>query len=242
MQSIILAGGMGTRLRQVVDNKPKSMAEVEAKPFLEYQIEFLKQYGFTDLILCVGYLSEQIVDYFADGAQWGVSIQYALEGQSLLGTGGAIRNAERLIGGTFLVLNGDTYFNIDLHKLVQFHKGRRQEDDSILGTLAVTRVADSAAYGSVWIDNDNKCIGFAEKTSVLHPVHTVSAGIYVLEPAVLDLIPTGRRVSIERETFPFILSKDRALLGYLAEGFFVDIGTPAGYARFRSYVREMQEW
>lgn len=239
MQAIILAGGMGTRLRPVVDNKPKPMAEVAGRPFLEYQIGLLKRYGLTDLILCIGYLSEQIVDYFANGAQWEVSIQYALEEQSLLGTGGAIKNAERLIKGTFLVLNGDTYFDIDLQKLIQFHESKRHQDVSILGTLAVVEVTNSAAYGSVWMDNESRIVGFAEKATGCSPVHTVSAGVYVLEPAVLEFIPSGKRVSIERETFPLILSKGRNLLGYIAEGFFVDIGTPTGYARFQSHVREV---
>lgn len=239
MQSVILAGGMGTRLRPVVDNKPKPMAEVAGKPFLEHQIGLLKHYGLTDLILCIGYLSEQIVNYFADGAQWGVSIQYALEKQALLGTAGAIKNAERLIKGTFLVMNGDTYFDIDLQKLIQFHKTRRHQDANILGTLAVARVDNSAAYGSVWMDNESRIVGFAEKVTRCSSVHTVSAGVYVLEPEVLEFIPGGQKVSIERETFPLVLSKGGELLGCIAEGFFVDIGTPTGFACFQSYVREV---
>lgn len=239
MQAIILAGGMGTRLRAAVQDRPKPMAQVVSKPFLEYQFDLLKRDGITDLILCVGYLAEQIVDYFGDGRRWGIRIDYAFEREALLGTAGAIKNAAPLIQGPFLVLNGDTYFDLDLRQFIRFHEMQRCQDATVLGTLAVLEITDPTAYGSVWIDGQSRITSFAEKAVGSRPVNLISAGVYLLEPELLDLIPAGKKVSIERETFPAILKSDQYLLGYIAEGFFVDVGTPSEYIRFQNHIREV---
>jgi NDP-sugar pyrophosphorylase family protein len=239
MQTIILAGGMGTRLRGVVNDRPKPMVKVAGKPFLEYQIDVLKQYDLTDLILCVGYLSEQIVDYFGDGARWGIRIQYALEEYKLLGTGGAVKNAGALIGGTFLMVNGDTFFDLDLTQLIRFHERRKLKDANVLGTLSVVEVTDPSAYGSVWMNSEHRIVSFAEKAYARYTGQAVNAGVYVLEPAVLKFIPSGERVSIEKDTFPLILNEGGNLLGYVTSGSFIDIGTPEGYSRFQTYIGEM---
>lgn len=235
MKVLILAGGLGTRLRPLIRNRPKPMAEVAGKPFLEYQIEQLAAHGLKDLVLCVGHLSSHIRDYFGDGRDRGVHIEYAVEAE-LLGTAGAIKNARDFIEDTFLVLNGDSYLEADLGKLVEFHRHRRTGDSRTVGTVAMVGVEDTAAYGRLELNGDYRLTGFAEK--VESRAGWINGGIYCLEPAVLDLIPAGQVVSAEKETFPLILKKNLHLFGYPTQGFFVDIGTPEGYHRFCRYVEE----
>ena len=234
LQALILAGGLGKRLQPVVNDRPKPMANVGDKPFLEYQLEWLKRQDIDRLILCVGYRHQQIRDYFGDGERWGLHIAYSVE-EELMGTGGAIRRAEQYIQGPFLVLNGDTFFDIDLADLVNFHHANT-EVQGYVGSIALTEVEDTGSFGSVKLDNHNRITSFLEKkgndSSGGDISGLVNAGIYVLEPEILRFIPPDRKVSIERETFPAILESDGKLGGYRADGVFMDIGTPEGYVRF----------
>ncbi|GAH77332.1 unnamed protein product, partial [marine sediment metagenome] len=128
MKAVILVGGLGTRLRASLTDKPKSMAPILGKPFLGYQIEQLKKYGIKDIVLCVAYLADQIKDYFKDGVEFNVNIQYASE-KKLLGTGGALKNAEPYLDkGTFLALNGDSYLKINLSDFFQYHKKKNSSE------------------------------------------------------------------------------------------------------------------
>ncbi len=210
------------------------MAKVAGRPFLEYQINWLRRHSITQVVLCVGHRAEQIQAYFQDGSRWHISIFYAVE-RKPLGTAGAIRNAASLIEGTFLVLNGDTFMDIDLGELVEFHRVQKEQDSRNLGTLALYNTNDVMSYGAVDLANDGRIVRFQEKAI---PVDSrfINAGFYVLEPRILDLIPGGRKVSIERETFPLLLEKGWHLYGYPTHGYFVDIGTPEGFARFKDYI------
>lgn len=243
MQALILAGGLGTRLRSIVNNTPKPMAQLNSKPFLEYQLEFLKHHHITEFIFCVGYLHHAIQDYFEDGARWNVHINYSIE-EELVGTGGAIKLAERYQCDSFLVLNGDSFFNIDLTAFIGFHRSHQTQEqgNNYLGSLALTSIDDTRAYGSVQLDSAHNITHFIEKSeNGVAPVEEprlVNAGIYILEPEILHFIPPRQKVSIERETFPAVLQSGYALGGYAADGFFVDIGTPAGYHRFQEYLQE----
>jgi NDP-sugar pyrophosphorylase family protein len=236
MQALILAGGLGTRLRPVVSDKPKPMAAVGDKPFIEYQIEFLKRHEVTNLIFCVGYLHEQIQRYFGDGKKWSVKIDYSIE-EELLGTAGALRLAQRYIDGTFLVLNGDTYFDADLKALVEFHQ-RKKAGHNGIGTLALTEIQEARNYGSVTVSADRQILQFEEKSERAEAAKLINAGIYVLEPEILHFIPAAAKVSLERETFPIVLQQGRSLFGYPAKGYFVDIGSPAGYQQFQKHILE----
>jgi NDP-sugar pyrophosphorylase family protein len=237
MKALILAGGLGTRLRSIVSDKPKALATIGAKPFLEYQIEFLKRYQIDHLVLCVGYLHRHILDYFGDGSRWGVKIDYSIE-EELLGTGGAVKHAEKYLQGTFLTLNGDSFFDVDLTAFIQFHECKKREMKRArhLGTLALTQVQDAREYGSVRLSQANQIVDFVAKSTESNGARLINAGIYILESAFLNFIPGSKRVSLEHETFPSILKKGYQLLGYPADGFFVDIGTPAGYSAFRNHV------
>lgn len=234
MQALILAGGLGTRLRSVINDKPKPMAAVNDKPFIEYQIEFLKRYGVGHLILCVGYLYEQIQAYFGSGEKWGIRIEYSIE-KELLGTAGALKLAQRYVDGAFFVLNGDTYFDADLQALAEFHR-RQNAAHGALGTLALTEAQDASNYGAVTLDAENKILRFEEKSAQAAVSKLINAGIYVLEPEILQHIPPAQKVSLEKETFPALLNQGHRLFGYETTGYFVDIGTPAGYQGFQDYI------
>ncbi|MGH9910375.1 MAG: sugar phosphate nucleotidyltransferase, partial [Nitrososphaerales archaeon] len=146
LQAVILVGGLGTRLRDIVKDRPKPLALINGRPFLEYQIAFLKKYNIRDIVLCIGYQGEKIEEYFSDGIRHGVSIRYSRE-KELLGTGGAIKNARNLLEKRFFVLNGDTLFLIDLYKMLNFHL-----QNSADVTIALTKTPDQTRYGSVTIN------------------------------------------------------------------------------------------
>ncbi len=234
MKAVILAGGLGKRLRKVVSDRPKSMAPVLGKPFLQYQIEQLRKYSIIEIVLCVGYLVNQIKSYFKNGARFGVNITYAVE-KSPLGTGGALRNSrDYLDDEAFLVLNGDSYSEVDLFRFMQFHKEKKGT-----GTILLTKVSHAQDYGLVKMDEHNRITGFFEKGEKTLSRSIINAGIYVLESEVLNYIPEGRQVSLEREIFPQLLKMNAPLFGYLTSGYFIDIGTPQKYAQIQEDMKEM---
>ena len=158
MQVLILVGGLGTRLREIIKNIPKVMANIKGKPFLEYLIVQLKNYNLNDIILCTGHLKEKIENYFGNGNHLGVNIVYSEELKPL-GTGGAIKLAESLVkSDDFIVMNGDSFFDIDLYKLINYHL-----DKKALATMALAKVKDIRRFGVVKIDKDSKIKSFFEK-------------------------------------------------------------------------------
>ena len=235
MKALILAGGLGTRLREVITDLPKPMAEAGGRPFLAYLIEQLRTQGFRDIVLCVGYMAAQVESYFGDGRHWNVRVSYSVETE-LLGTAGAIRNAAHLVDGAFLVLNGDTYLEVDYRHMVQAHLHSLEAFPNMVASIAAARVEDSSAYGALSLSDDFRVERFREKVGMAEA--WVNAGAYVLEPKVLEWIPEGCRVSLERETFPLLLERGLDLRAYPARGFVVDIGTPEGFRRFRRHVEE----
>jgi NDP-sugar pyrophosphorylase family protein len=233
MQAVILAGGAGTRLRPLVRDKPKSMADFEEKPFLEYQVEYLRSHGVSQVLLCVGHMHEHIERYFGDGARWNLEIRYSVEDVPL-GTGGALKHAEPQLDSSFLLLNGDSWFDLDLAAFIRFHRERRAGDAHCVGTLALAQVSDSRAYGSVSIDSGHRIVDYAEKAQAVSP--WISAGIYALQAKILELLPPKQQLSLEHDVLPRALDEEGRLYGYPADGFFVDIGTPAGYHSFRKFI------
>lgn len=222
MRAFILAGGFGTRLRSKVSDLPKSMAPVAERPFLEWQLMLLKAQGITDIVLCVGYLAEKIVDYFGDGSRLGISIDYSVEKEPL-GTAGAILNASKFIDNTFLLLNGDTFFDVDYRGLLDFHEGKEA-----LMSLSLAMVDDASRYGAVRVDINNRIVGFSEKSPDVHEFGYINGGVYAIEPALLSHIAAGKAVSLENDVIPNIISKE-PVFGYVSDGFFIDIGTPESY-------------
>ncbi|HZD58183.1 MAG TPA: nucleotidyltransferase family protein [Anaerolineales bacterium] len=239
MQALILAGGLGERLRSIVNDRPKPMAHIGEKPFLEYQLEFLKRQGVNHLVLCVGYRHRQIQEYFGSGEHWGVHIDYSVEAE-LLGTAGAIKQAHQYITGRFLALNGDTFFGLDLGAFIKFHELDKLMRQRYIASIALARVREAGSYGLVLLDDNDHVLQFLEKQQSSADDNAgskwVNAGIYILEPEILDHIPGGKKVSIERDIFPALLEAGFVLGGYQAQGAFIDIGTPDGYYRFQTHI------
>jgi D-glycero-alpha-D-manno-heptose 1-phosphate guanylyltransferase len=226
MKAIILAGGVGTRLKSVITDIPKPMAPVQGKPFLEYLIYQLKNWGYRDIVLSVGYLKDNIISYFGDGKPWGVSIEYSKEDLPL-GTGGAIREAmSKYKDTTYLVLNGDSFYNIDFESLWNFHRVK-----SARASMAIASVEDASRYGSVTMNDFSEVISFGEKEDKTKG--TINAGIYILTRSVLDNMPPGT-ISFEKEILPQLIQK--GLFGSIQQGFFIDIGVPDDYNKFKEYI------
>ncbi len=225
MRVIILAGGLGTRIRAEFPDVPKPLIPVCGKPFLERQIQLLAAQGFDQFTLCVGYRASQIMEYFGTGTAWGVSLIYSAE-PFPLGTAGALKHAAADFHESTLVLNGDTYLDVDYRAIIADHNRRPPE---VTGTLALTEVPDSGRFGEVVITDDGRIAAFNEKVNDRGRPGLINAGAYVLEPRLLDLIPGGQPVSLEREVFPALAAAGQ-LGGTIVTGPFMDIGTPAGHA------------
>jgi mannose-1-phosphate guanylyltransferase len=236
MKALILAGGLGSRLQPLLrGRRPKPMAQIRGKPFLEYQIDQLRAHGFEHLVLCVGHLAHQIQDYPGDGRDRGVQIAYAVENE-LLGTAGATKNAQNCIEDTFLVLNGDSYLEANFRELREFHQRQRSADPRTIGTIATVAVDDATSNGKVELNSEARLVYFREKGET--GPGWINGGVCLLEPGILDFIPTDLVVSAERETFPLVFEQNHYIFGYRVGGFIVDIGTPQGYRRFCQYVEE----
>ncbi|QZA33879.1 NDP-sugar synthase [Hydrogenibacillus sp. N12] len=224
MQALLLAGGLGTRLRPLTDDLPKPMAPLGNRPWLESLIRHLKNEGVSRFVLAVKHFPEVIERHFGDGRRLGVEIVYARE-ETLLGTAGAIKNAEAFLEERFLVVNADVVHLIDVRPLVRFHDMRRA-----LVTIGLTEVDDPSAYGVVALEEDGRIRRFVEKPRREEaPSNLINAGVYVMEKAALRAIPPGREVSIERETFPALIDAGERIYGARLNGYWMDIGTPERY-------------
>lgn len=222
--AMILAGGLGTRLRPVLPDVPKALAPVNGQPFLAYQLETLRTFGFKRVILCVSHLAEKVIDAATRMAPAEISVEYSRESLPM-GTGGALGIASmRVERGPVLVLNGDTYVECDFGRLVQHHLDRKWGC-----TIAIRSVADTSNYGFVRSSDGGVVTEFIEKTSVGGGY--VNAGVYVIEARLLHEIQVHTPSSLERDVLPGWVR--RGLVGAVViEGYFCDIGTPDSYAQF----------
>ncbi len=224
MQAIVLVGGEGTRLRPLTYGTPKPMVPIVGVPFLARTMERLYHAGILDVILPAGYMPEAIIDYFGDGSRIGMKITYVIE-QTPLGTAGALKNVEQYITGKFFVLNGDILTSLDLHAMLAEH-----ERKGGIGLLHLIRVEDPSAFGCVVHDSDGRISAFVEKPPrETAPTNEINAGTYLFEREILDMIPAGRNVSIERETFPQIIASDKGLYAYTTDDYWIDLGKPEQY-------------
>lgn len=230
---LILAGGLGTRLRPVLANVPKGLAPIGDRPFLQIQMELLRAQGARHFVLCVGYLAEQIRATFGDGTGWGVRIDYSEEGERLLGTGGALKLAERFFQPRALVLNGDTYLAIDYSRLIEQHCEANRRSGT-LATLTLSRADDSSRFGTVELDTTGCMVrGFHEKQAApAGQARWLNAGAYVIERSLLDAVPPDTCISLERDVFPQALRAGRRLAAVTCAEAFYDIGTPGDWQRF----------
>ena len=219
MTAAVLAGGLGTRLRTVLSDRPKVLAPVAGRHFLAYLLDQLADAGFTEVVLCTGYLGEQVKGAF--GAHWRkLHLRYSQEPQPM-GTAGALRHAlELLSSDDVLVLNGDSYCDVDLGSLIDFHVS-----SGAGSTLTLTEVPDITRYGAVDCDYDGAIRGFREKGSAGPGL--MNAGVYVLSHRMIESVPAGLPVSLERDCFPHWVGK--GLRGYRGGKRFLDIGIPESF-------------
>lgn len=219
VEVVILAGGQGTRLREVVSHIPKPLAPVGGRPFLEYLVLYLKRFGIRKIVISTGYMAEKIRAYFGNGERWGIDIIYSHELQPL-GTGGAIREASELIDGkNFIVMNGDSIINLDINQFLDVH-----ESKGALVTMSLIKKKDVKGYGVADINNDGKILCFMEKGKAIQGL--INGGVYVIEKKIIELMPEGN-ISLEYTILPSLAGY--GLYGMVTSGFFVDIGTPKNY-------------
>ena len=224
--AVILCGGLGTRLRPLLKDRPKALALVGGRPFLEYLLLQLKRYEINNVILAVGHCGEMIEAYFGSGSDLGLHLYYSYESEPL-GTGGALKLAQNLIHSEyFLVMNGDSFFDIDLKVLIRYHQKKKA-----LATIGLAKVDDTQRYGAVELDHEGRIVRFLEKMKGGQP-GLINGGIYVFQREVLELIPEGRPVSLEQEIFPKLIGRD--FYGLPFQAYFIDIGVPEDYLRLKA--------
>ena len=228
MNVLILAGGLGTRLGEILGDLPKALAPIRNKPFLEYLLKFISHQGFRDVIISLGYGSDAIREYLGDGSSLGLKIRYTIE-RDLLGTGGAVKLAESLIeSDDFFVINGDTYFEVELREMLHFHSAQ-----GAIATIALACKEGTGRYGNIMVDKSNEIVSFAEKSGDGRAGY-INGGTYLFRKDVLDSIPENTVCSLEKEILPFLVGK--GLYGFPVKGYFIDIGIPEDYEKAKREI------
>lgn len=228
MEAILLVGGLGTRLHPLTLTTAKPMLPLGNLPITEHQLRRAASIGIQRVILSTSYLSDSFKEYFQDGSRWGLNLVYAIEDEPL-GTAGAIRNASQYltVDSPVFVFNGDVISHHDVSKQYAFHAAHQADV-----TLHLLPVEDVRAYGQVTLNDDLAITEFSEKPASPSPMQgVINAGCYIMNPDIIDMIPHNRPVSIERETFPQLLSMKKSLFGYLENAYWLDLGTPTRYLK-----------
>ncbi len=226
MKAVIMAGGEGTRLRPQTSNLPKPMLPLVGRPMMEHIVSLLRRHGITDIVVTVAFLPNAIRSYFGDGSELGVRMAYATE-ETPLGTAGSVRNAREQLTERFLVISGDVLTDIDLSSVIAFH-----EKNQALATIALCAVENPLEFGIVITREDGTIERFLEKPGWGQVFSdTINTGIYVLEPEIFDRIPEGRSVDFSGEVFPSVLDAGDPMYGYVADGYWEDVGTTAAYLK-----------
>ncbi len=221
MKAIVLAGGFGTRLKPLTERMPKPLLPVAGRPCIDYVLRSLGEAGFREIIVTTSYMSDRVMKRIGDGLDYEASILYSFEATPA-GTAGAVKRVAEFIDDTFLVASGDVLADVDIQELHEFHRRR-----GATATMALTRVKDPSQFGIVELDDDQRVVRFLEKPS---PEDTfsdlVNAGIYVLEPEVLSIIPEGKMFDFSKDVFPRLLEKGLPVYGRELNGLWMDIGRP----------------
>jgi mannose-1-phosphate guanylyltransferase len=228
-KALVLAGGIGTRLKPITHEIPKPLVPLHDKPIIQHTLDLLKKYGIKDVILSVGYRREKIKEYFGNGKRFGLNITY-IEEDEPLGTGGPLRLAKEFLTETFVMCNGDELKNIDLFDMYMFHKERGGK-----ATIALTTVEDPSTFGVAKMDG-NKIVQFVEKPKRgTEPSKLINSGLYILEPEVIDYVPKKGKSMMEIDVFPKI-AREGKLFGYPFSGQWFDTGT------LERYEKAIKEW
>jgi NDP-sugar pyrophosphorylase family protein len=231
ISAVILVGGKGTRLRSIVSDRPKILAEVCGRPFITFLFDKLISSGFTEVILCTGYMAKNVQDQL--GNQYNsLKLNYSVE-ESPLGTGGALKNAEQNVLTDFvLVMNGDSYVDVDLSSFIKWYLLSDKQTAIVLAA-----VQDVSRFGKAIVDENNQIIAFHEKGDDLAPGY-INAGIYLIPSIQIKKIPSNIVFSLEKEWFPSLVS-EKNLIAYITDGAFIDIGTPETYLAASSFFLAM---
>lgn len=229
--AVLLVGGMGTRLRSLLPSTPKPLASVGDKSFLHLLLQQLRNQGVSRVVMCTGYRADQIENEFGDGRDWNLKIEYSRELQPM-GTAGAIKLAQKHFqhANEILVMNGDSFVDVDLAELLQFHRANHA-----LITLAAVQVENASRYGTLCLDPKNRVLAFLEKTGSDVP-GLINAGVYVFDQSVLDQIPEEPS-SLEKDIFSRLIEK--GIYALPKRGVFIDIGTPEDYARAQTLCEQL---
>lgn len=220
MRAVLMAGGSGTRLRPLTCDLPKPMVPILNRPIAEHIINLLKRHQITEIIATLHYLPDVMREHFGDGADFGVQMTYAVEEDQPLGTAGCVKNIAELLDRTFLVISGDSITDFDLTAAIEFHRRKQSK-----ATLVLTRVPDPMEFGVVITDENQRINRFLEKPSTSEIFSdTVNTGTYILEPEVLDYLPADRECDFSKDLFPLLLEKGEPMYGYIAEGYWCDVG------------------
>jgi mannose-1-phosphate guanylyltransferase / phosphomannomutase len=220
MRAVLMAGGSGTRLRPLTCDLPKPMVPILNRPIAEHIINLLKRHHIREVVITLHYLPDVMREYFQDGSSFGVQITYAVEEDQPLGTAGCVKNIAELLDETFLVISGDSITDFDLTAAIEFHRRMGSK-----ATLVLTRVPNPIEFGVVITDEHHRIRRFLEKPSTSEIFSdTVNTGIYILEPEVLEYLPTNQEADFSKDLFPVLLEKDEPMYGYIAEGYWCDVG------------------
>ncbi|MBU3742832.1 MAG: nucleotidyltransferase, partial [Candidatus Kapabacteria bacterium] len=223
-KAVIMAGGFGTRLRPLTMSIPKPMVPLVNRPMMGHIVELLKQHGIHDVVSVLYYQPEQITSYFGDGADFDISMSY-ITAQADFGTAGAVKNAQSMLAERFIIISGDVLTDFDISAALAFHEAK-----GAMATILLTRVPQPLQYGIVMTDADGRITRFLEKPSWGEVFSdTINTGIYILEPEVLDLIPPGTEFDFSKDLYPLMLRKGLPLFGYIADGYWKDIGNLTEY-------------
>ena len=218
-KAVIMAGGFGTRLRPLTMSIPKPMVPVANRPMMDHIVTLLTRHGINDVVSLLYFQPENITDHFGDGAEHGIRMQYMLA-EADFGTAGSVKNAQSMLDERFIIISGDVLTDIDISKAVAFHEQRKA-----MATIVLTRVAEPLAYGIVMTDAEGRITRFLEKPSWGEVFSdTINTGIYILEPEVLDLIPAKAEFDFSKDLYPLMLQRGMPLYGYIADGYWKDIG------------------
>lgn len=228
MKAVIIAGGLGTRLRPLTNDTPKPIVLLANQPLIVRQIDLLACHGVDEVIINLHYLSNEIKRLLGDGSRWGIKIYYSIEKEPL-GTAGAVKNAEEFFStGPLIISNGDILTDLNLTKLIEFH----QEKNATV-TLALTEVDDPTPFGLVLRDKEDRVLKFLEKPiwEQVHEAKTraINAGTYIVDPKIFKQVPKGQAYSFERQLYPDLLRAGVPIYGFLSGAYWIDIGSPAKY-------------
>lgn len=229
MKAVVMAGGAGSRLRPLTINRPKPMVPMVHKPVIGHILDLLKRHGITEVVITLQFMAEAIQDYFGDGQSLGMTIYYSIE-ETPLGTAGSVKQAEHLLDDTFIVISGDAVTDLDLSAIIEYHRAKQAK-----ATLTLYQVPNPLEYGVVIVDEQGSIQQFLEKPSWGEVISdTVNTGIYVLEPEVLRYFEPQISFDFSKDLFPMMLSKGDPMYGYVAEGYWCDVGNLAEYMRATS--------